>query len=128
MWRIGPTRRSTRATRRRWVRSPPPSIRVSRRAYIAGLASGASIASRSARIPSQSAIAVAVAPIEWAMIAAAGPCAATTSLSAAANSGIEDDRGPWAPGPDPPWLGASNATTRKPRATSGSTNAPSCPR
>src|SRR5918993_4793617 len=83
---------------------------------------------RDAGSPSHTAAAVAVAPAEWAMTAWAGPCAATTAANADASSGTVDERGPNAPGPEAPWLGVSNATTRYPRATSGATNAPSWPR
>src|SRR5918994_2443486 len=70
--------------------------------------------------------AVAVAPREWATTARAGPCAATTAARASANSRMLLRPGPSGPGPEPPWLGASKATTRNPASTSGPTNGSSC--
>ncbi len=44
------------------------------------------------------------------------PCSRTTAARASASSGIVLRRGPRRPGPESPWLGASNATTRWPAA------------
>jgi hypothetical protein len=59
-----------------------------------GLAIGASSTIRPAGSPPRKAAATAVQPMEWAMMPYAGPCRATTAVSAAVNSGIEVERGP----------------------------------
>ena len=94
---------------------------VKRTAAFTRSAAGPMKTARRVSRPSKIARAATTLPTECAMRPPSGPWCAATAPTAATICGIVTR-----PTSDAPCPGASKATTEKPRATRGSTNAPSC--